>query len=251
MEGQLSLSNTSVTSRFMGTEDNRPSFGQTKSLATSSGVEEIHPNRPDAEEIECGSARTSEKVQMDGDDEPVSGMKFNFLEDLMSYYKEYGKKRGFGVMTKRSEMGEDQTVRYVTFACARGGKARNMTINVANPHMTGKMECKAKINALKVADGKFRLTTVHNIHNHDLSPKKSLFFQCNREVSESVKRVLDTNDLAGIRMNKSFKSLVVGAGGFENLPFLEKNCRNYIDKVRHLRLREGGAGALRDYFLQM
>ncbi|NAW49797.1 hypothetical protein FGF92_24530, partial [Salmonella sp. gx-f5] len=78
---------------------------------------------------------------------------------------------------------------------------------------TRKTECKAKINALKVADGKFRLTTVHNLHNHGLSPKKSRFFQCNREVSESVKRVLDTKDLAGIRMNKSFGSLVVGAGG--------------------------------------
>ncbi|XP_042962684.1 protein FAR1-RELATED SEQUENCE 5-like [Carya illinoinensis] len=52
-------------------------------------------------------------------------------------------------------------------------------------------------------------------------------------------------------MNKSFGSLVVGAGGFENLPFLEKDCRNYINKARHLRLGAGGAGALRDYFLRM
>ncbi|KAF5467046.1 hypothetical protein F2P56_016912 [Juglans regia] len=72
-----------------------------------------------------------------------------------------------------------------------------------------------------------------------------------REVSESVKRVLDTNDLAGIRLNKSYGSLVVGAGGFENLPFLEKDCRNYIDKARHLRLGAGSAGALQDYFMRM
>ena len=124
-------------------------------------------------------------------------------------------------------------------------------MNVANPRPTGKTECKAKINALKVADGKFRLTTVHNIHNHGLSPKKSHFFRCNREVSDSVKRVLDINDEAGIRMNKSFGSLVIGAGGFENLPFLEKDCRNYIDKARHLRLGAGGAGALQDYFMRM
>ncbi|KAF5457179.1 hypothetical protein F2P56_021301 [Juglans regia] len=251
MESQLSLSNTSVTSRFLGTEDTRPSVGETQRPATSSTVEEIYLDRRDAQQIECGSAKTSEKVEMDGDDEPVSGMEFNSLEDLMNYYKEYGKKRGFGVMTKRSERGEDETVRYVTLACARGGKARNKTINVANPRPTGKTECKAKINALKVADGKFRLTTVHNLHNHGLSPKKSRFFRCNREVSESVKRVLDTNDLAGIRMNKSFGSLVVGAGGFENLPFLKKDCRNYIDKARHLRLGAGGAGVLRDYFLRM
>ncbi|XP_040995484.1 protein FAR-RED IMPAIRED RESPONSE 1-like [Juglans microcarpa x Juglans regia] len=52
-------------------------------------------------------------------------------------------------------------------------------------------------------------------------------------------------------MNKSFESLVVGAGDFENLSFLEKDCRNYIDKARRLRLGIGGAGALRDYFLRM
>ncbi|XP_041025369.1 protein FAR1-RELATED SEQUENCE 5-like [Juglans microcarpa x Juglans regia] len=168
----------------------------------------------------------------------------------MSYYKQYAKKCGFGVMTKRTEMGEDETVRYVTLACAHGGKARNRTFNVANPRLTGKTKCKAKINALK-SYAKLRLTTVHNIHNHGLSLKKSRFFRCNREVSDSVKRVLDTNDLGGIRMNKSFGSLVVGVGGFENLPFLEKDCCNYIDKARHLRLDAGGASALREYFCRM
>lgn len=154
------------------------------------------------------------------------------------------------MMTKRTEREEDNTVRCVTLACARGGKARNRTFNVTNPRLTGKTECKAKINALK-SDGKLRLTTVYNIHNHGLSPKKSHFFRCNREVSDAVKRVLDTNDMAGVRMNKSFGSLVVGAGGFENLPFLEKDCSNYIDKARHLRLGAGGAGALQDYFSRM
>ncbi|XP_035546562.1 protein FAR1-RELATED SEQUENCE 5-like [Juglans regia] len=200
-----------------------------------------------------GSAEKSQNVQVDHDDtieEPKSGMEFNSFEDLLSYYKEYGKRSGFGVMTKRTERGEDESVRYVTLACARGGKARNRTLNVANPRPTGKTECKAKINALR-QDGVLRLTTVHNIHNHGLSPKKSRFFRCNREVSDAVKRVLDTNDLAGIRTNKSYGSLVVGAGGFENLPFLENDCRNYIDKARHLRLGAGGAGALRDYFLRM
>ncbi|KAG2680740.1 hypothetical protein I3760_11G112000 [Carya illinoinensis] len=190
---------------------------------------------------------------MDDDDmveEPTNGMKFNSFEDLLSYYKQYGKKCGFGVMIKRTEIGEDEAVRYVTLACVQGGKSRNRTFNVTNSRPTGKTECKAKINALRI-DGKLRLTTVHNIHNHGLNPKKSHFFRCNREVSESVKRILDTNDLGGIRMNKSFGSLVVGAGGFENLLFLEKDCRNYIDKVKHLRLGAGGAGALNEYFLWM
>ncbi|XP_041015001.1 protein FAR1-RELATED SEQUENCE 5-like [Juglans microcarpa x Juglans regia] len=70
-------------------------------------------------------------------------------------------------------------------------------------------------------------------------------------MSDSIKRVLDTNDLADIRMNKSFGSLVIGAGGFKNLSFLEKDCRNYIDKTKHLQLGKGGTGALQEYFLRM
>ncbi|XP_035547294.1 protein FAR-RED IMPAIRED RESPONSE 1-like [Juglans regia] len=219
----------------------------TTSSATSRRVENI------GDVVEDGIAGTSQLEDVvDGDtiEEPQSGMEFNSFEELMNYYKQYAKKCGFGVMTRRTEKGDDETVRYVTLGCARGGKARNRTLNVARPRPTGKTECKAKINALKV-DGKFRLTTIHNIHNHGLSPKKSRFFRCNREVSDSVKRVLDINDEAGIRMNKSFGSLVVGAGGFENLPFLEKDCRNYIDKARHLRLGKCGAGALQEYFCRM
>ncbi|KAF5459620.1 hypothetical protein F2P56_019556 [Juglans regia] len=174
-------------------------------------------------------------------------MKFNSFEEVMSYYKQYAKKCWFGVMTRRTEKREDGNVRYATLGCARGGKACNKTLNVARPLPTVKAECKAKINALKV-DGKFSLTTVHNIHNHGLSPTKSRFFQCNREVSDSVKRIIDTKNLAGIRMNKSFGSLVVGVGGFENLPFLEKDYRNYIDKARHLRLGQGGLEGFKNIF---
>ncbi|XP_042974103.1 protein FAR1-RELATED SEQUENCE 5-like [Carya illinoinensis] len=183
-------------------------------------------------------------------EEPKLGMVFESEEELLCYYKRYGQQSGFPIMTQRSHRFEDGSVRYVTLGCARGGKARNRTSNVARPRPTCKTDCKARINAL-FKKGVLKLSSVNNSHNHGLSPQKSRFFRCNREVSESVKRVLDINDQAGIRMNKSFASLVQEAGGFENLPFNEKDCRNYIDKARHLRLGKGGAGALREYFARM
>ncbi|XP_035548689.1 protein FAR1-RELATED SEQUENCE 5-like [Juglans regia] len=212
-----------------------PECRETDIPCTSERVEESKEDRLNSEETEVGIGGTPQlEDEVGGDliEEPKSGMEFNTFEELMAYYKHYGKKSGFGVLIRRTDKGDDGTVRYATLGCARGGKARNRTLNVARPRPTGKTECKAKVNALKV-DGKFRLTTVNNLHNHGLSPNKSRFFRCNREVSDSVKRVLDINDMAGIRMNKSFGSLVVGAGGFENLPFLEKDCRNYIDKYKN------------------
>ncbi|XP_042950033.1 protein FAR1-RELATED SEQUENCE 5-like [Carya illinoinensis] len=246
---------SSTTSERFG-EEIRPDCDETEAACTADIVdEEYRPDRVDDFVTQPVSPGTPHVVTSSdgGDDiieEPKSGMEFNTFEDLLVYYKQYAKSSGFGVMTQRSERADDQSVRYVTLGCARGGKARIKSSNPANPRPTGKTDCKAQINALRI-EGKMRLTTVNNAHNHVISPQKSRFFRCNREVSETVKRVLDTNDLAGIRMNKSYGSLMVGAGGFENLPFLEKDCRNYIEKARHLRLGAGGAGALRDYFMRM
>ncbi|XP_035547418.1 protein FAR1-RELATED SEQUENCE 5-like [Juglans regia] len=237
-------------------------------FASSSHVEEIQDPTPDSGEAETlsmpsvrdtveskdnetsGIQNTAPTDGGNSIEEPKLGMVFSSEEELVSYYKKYGKQCGFEITTQRSKRDENESLRYVTLGCARGGKARNRTSNVARPRPTSKTECKAKINSTFV-DGMLKILTVHNTHNHGLSPQKSRFFRCNREVSESVKRVLDINDQAGIRMNKSFAALVQEAGGFENLPFLEKDCRNYIDKARHLRLGKGGAGALREYFARM
>jgi hypothetical protein len=40
-------------------------------------------------------------------------------------------------------------------------------------------------------------------------------------------------------------------GGYENLFFIEKDCKNFINKERHIRLRQGGAKALLDYLNKM
>ncbi|KAF5462755.1 hypothetical protein F2P56_018737 [Juglans regia] len=126
---------------------------------------------------------------------PTTGMVFKTEVELIKYYKKYGKQTGFGIMTQRSRRTQDESVKYITFGCASGGKARNCSINLVKPRLTTKTECKARINA--------------------------------------VLRQLD---------------LVVEAGGFDKLPFIEKDARNYIDKARHLRLGKGGVVALRDYF---
>ncbi|XP_052210450.1 protein FAR-RED IMPAIRED RESPONSE 1-like [Diospyros lotus] len=76
-------------------------------------------------------------------------------------------------------------------------------------------------------------------------------YRCNRELSAHVKRRLEVNDVAGIPLYKSFNSAVVEAGGYDQMTCVEKDCRNYIEKVRRLRLGEGDAVAIQAYFLRM
>ncbi|XP_047320296.1 protein FAR-RED IMPAIRED RESPONSE 1-like [Impatiens glandulifera] len=70
-------------------------------------------------------------------------------------------------------------------------------------------------------------------------------------LDSTTKRKLELNDQAGITLSKSFQSFVVEAGGYDNLPFDERSCRNYISEARRLRLGDGDAEALSNYFCRM
>ena len=99
---------------------------------------------------------------------------------------------------------------------------------------------------------KWEIKSVIIEHNHDLtSPTKRRYFKVNRTIQPYVKRRLEVNDVVGIRPCKNFWSCSIEAGGVENLTFLEKDCRNYIEKVRKLRLEVGDASAVLEYFRKM
>ncbi|KAF5473672.1 hypothetical protein F2P56_010270 [Juglans regia] len=100
------ITTSSATSSRVRTED-PPNCKETEAPCTSSRLdEESTKDTPESQDTEDGSSGTPECVQIDGGDtieEPKSRMKFNSFEELLSYYKQYSKKCGFGVMTKRSE----------------------------------------------------------------------------------------------------------------------------------------------------
>ncbi|XP_042954728.1 protein FAR1-RELATED SEQUENCE 5-like [Carya illinoinensis] len=183
---------------------------------------------------------------------PRSGMEFDSLKELTSYYKQYAKLEGFGVRTQRTRKDDDGRPVYVTVGCARGGKYQPKNSNISKPRPITRTDCKARVNATLSKNDKWVLTTVENVHNHiNVSPKKTRLLRSHKFLDEYSQRILDLNDRAGIRMNKNYYSLVVDAGGFENLTFQEKDCRNFIDKARHLRLGKGGGEALNQYFQRM
>jgi hypothetical protein len=62
-------------------------------------------------------------------------------------------------------------------------------------------------------NGNWYLTKVVIEHNHALSPGKARFFRCNKEIDDPVKKRLVLNDIAGVRTNKNFNTLVVEMGG--------------------------------------
>ncbi|XP_042979936.1 protein FAR1-RELATED SEQUENCE 5-like [Carya illinoinensis] len=184
---------------------------------------------------------------------PRSGMKFESENELVAYYKKYVKQEGFGVKTHRTKRDDDGRPMYVTIGCALGGKYQPKNINMSKPCATTKMDCKTKVNAMLNKNDKWLITTVESAHNHiTISPKKTRLLRSHKRLDDYSPRILDLNDRAGIRMNKNYFSLIVDVGGFENLDFQEKDCRNFIDNARHLRWVKQVAGdALNVYFQRM
>ncbi|GER48821.1 FAR1-related protein [Striga asiatica] len=155
-------------------------------------------------------------------------------------------------MKRSSKRGDDDVVRYFTFACVKNDPKKKSTgKNSFAPKPSTKTDCKAKIRFSLCDDGNIRVTTVHLDHDHLLSPGKARHFRCNRKIADHVKRRLEINDEAGIELSKNYHSLVVEANGYENVTFNEIDCRNHIEKVRRSKLGVGVAEAVCKYFSQM
>ncbi|XP_022899112.1 protein FAR1-RELATED SEQUENCE 5-like [Olea europaea var. sylvestris] len=182
---------------------------------------------------------------------PEVGMIFDGEKELFDFYKRYAYAVGFPVKKRNSKKGDDGVVRFITFTCSREGRRGSNTSSTLKPQPTSQIDCKARISASADKVGKWRINTVYLEHNHKTSPSKSRLFQCNRELIANAKRKLELNDMAGIPLHKSYNSAVVEAGGYNNLTYVERDCRNYIEQVRRLRLGEGDATALQSYFSKM
>jgi hypothetical protein len=227
---------------------------QTTDVQDSSNISVSRNNDGFEQETEANAepAHDPNEAQPDAlHEDPELGMTFDSENDVREYYKEYAKSKGFGVTKRSSHTNDDGELKYLTLCCSRYGKTQSNSKKLLRPNPSAGLGCKAKINITRHHDGKFQVSKVILDHNHTLSPLKSRLFRCNKRMDFNVKRRLLLNDRAGIRVNKNFNSLVVSADGHENLTFREKDCRNFLEKERRLKLGIGDAEAVRDYFVKM
>ncbi|RYR05781.1 hypothetical protein Ahy_B06g085591 [Arachis hypogaea] len=88
-------------------------------------------------------------------------------------------------------------------------------------------------------------------HSHPYLTKKAVHYHENRELTMHAKCIIEVNDEAGIRSNKTFLALSNEVGGPSNLGFSEKDVRNYILS----RLRSTNVNAdvkeMLNYFMRM
>ncbi|XP_050902330.1 protein FAR-RED IMPAIRED RESPONSE 1-like [Lathyrus oleraceus] len=210
--------------------------------------------------IECGSSQGGD-VEVDhgdcggGDDDslwvPAIGMYFSCLEEVKKYYQEYVLKKGFGWRIRPSKKGDDGEVNYLTLSCSREGS------NISKISCTLKtLSSRAKNYPAKICiklkqDGLWYITQFESNHSRETSPIKARLFKANKKMNLHVRRPIQINDDVGLSINKTFQSLVKDAGGHENIPFCEKDVRNYINKERRAIGKEVDGKDLISYFCKM
>jgi len=181
---------------------------------------------------------------------PTIGMCFSSVEEATKFYRKYAMTKGFAIRRRSSKKGTDKQLRYFILVCSRAGSYVPKNRGESKSIPTQANKCSARITLTKKED-EWYITTVNEKHSHDLSPTKSRLFRGNRIIKLGVKRTIDLNDQAGVRTNKTYQSLVHGAGGYDNLPFVERDVRNYVSQQRRSLGKEGDSQALLKHFSRM
>ncbi|WVZ06519.1 hypothetical protein V8G54_019865 [Vigna mungo] len=181
---------------------------------------------------------------------PLVGMVFESVNQAKSFYRQYAISKGFGIRTRSSRKNNKNELCYFMMVCSRAGKfvASNPNEMIGRP--TQANDCAARMIVSK-RDEKWYISAFDDVHTHDLSPTKSRLFRGNKMMNLNVKRTLDLNAEAGVRINKSFRSLVCATGGYENMEFVEQDVRNYVAKQRRALSKDGDAKALLNHFSSM
>ncbi|XP_017405958.2 protein FAR-RED IMPAIRED RESPONSE 1-like [Vigna angularis] len=181
---------------------------------------------------------------------PTLNMCFDTMDEAKKFYSNYGRRCGFGVRTRTSKKDDNNELYYLRLVCSREGKYVSTLRPEVKTLPSQTNQCPAGITIAR-KEGKWFVRTVVIEHNHALCPKTSNLISSNRQLNMHAKHTLGVNDDAGVRINKSFLSMVSEVGGYENMEFVERDARNFIGQRRRSLCKEGDGQALLHHFSKM
>ncbi|XP_016199038.1 protein FAR1-RELATED SEQUENCE 5-like [Arachis ipaensis] len=187
------------------------------------------------------------------DEIPRVGMQFAQLQMAHDFYVTYAKKARFATKIRMTTF-DKITKAPINQAihCNRDGIRESCVKAPTRKNTISAAGCKARIYVKFDKDVQdWVLLKVDLTHFHPCSPKKAVHYHEYRQLTMHTKCVIEDNDEAGIRPNKTFLALSNEVGGPSNLGFSEKDLRNYITA----RLRTSNVNAdvreMMSYFRRM
>ncbi|XP_052114292.1 protein FAR1-RELATED SEQUENCE 5-like [Arachis duranensis] len=205
-----------------------------------------------SEEMEPGD-ELPDHGNLQEDEIPRVGMRFPQLQMAHDFYVSYAKKAGFATKIRTTTF-DKITKAPINQAihCNRDGIRESRVKAPTRKNTISAAGCKARIYLKFDKDVQdWVLLKADLTHSHPCSPKKAVHYHEYRQLTMHAKCVIEDNDEAGIRPNKTFLALSNEAGGPSNLGFSEKDLRNYITA----RLRSSNVNAdvreMMSYFRRM
>ncbi|RYR02621.1 hypothetical protein Ahy_B06g081422 [Arachis hypogaea] len=211
----------------------------------------------DVTEVESGEMDIYDELPDHGclekDEILTVGMRFAKLQLAHGFYVTYAKKVGFATkirMTTFDKITKEPVNQAIHCNRDRIRGSRVKAPTHKNPISV--VGCKARIYVkFDKEKQEWLFFKVELRHSHPCSTKKAVHYHEYRHLTMHAKCVIQNNNEAGIRPNKTFLALANEVGGPSNLGFLEKDLRNYITA----RLRTSNINAdvreMMNYFIRM
>ncbi|KAH7838091.1 hypothetical protein Vadar_021972 [Vaccinium darrowii] len=194
---------------------------------------------------------------------PSSEMSFETIEEARKYYEDYGRQKGFWILTWTSSKGQNRSneMTSMLFVCAKEGKyvaktekdgveendepgeddkvipkKRKRSCSIAKCGCNAHMRIKRDKWSLK-----WKVIVFNDAHNHQLvTPSKRMKMKSNRHMSKAVKDLTETFHRENLQISKVASIFGGEYMGFDNRDFYNHLRNDEMSEVYHYKVEDVG-----------
>ncbi|XP_016164230.1 protein FAR1-RELATED SEQUENCE 5-like [Arachis ipaensis] len=210
------------------------------SCDTSSHIVKLRMSGKESEDAiqKKDDATVPDHTEIPMEEIPYVGLRFNSLQRAQEFYSNYAKKVGFVTRIRNTNFDKTRKELKVpinqSIHCSREGYRESRVKAAIRVKRITTAGCKARMYVmLDRHNDNWLVTKLELKHTHACSAEQAVHYSEYRELTMHAKCVIQNNDEAGIRPNKTYLALANEVGGSSKLGYSEKDVRNYI--TRNLR----------------
>ncbi|RYR16135.1 hypothetical protein Ahy_B04g073070 isoform H [Arachis hypogaea] len=167
------------------------------------------------------------------DEIPYIGLRFVSLQRAQEFYANYAKKVGFVTRIRNTNFDKTRKDSKIpvnqSLHCSREGYRESRVKAATRVKRITTAGCKARMYVmLDRQKDNWMVSKLELKHTHPCSAKQAVHYTEYKELTMHAKCVIQNNDEAGIRPNKTYLALTNEVGGSSNLGYSEKDERNFI-----------------------
>lgn len=181
---------------------------------------------------------------------PVVGMEFESYDDAYNYYNCYAKELGFAIRVKSSWTKRNSKEKRGAVLCCNCEGFK--TIKEANSRRKEtRTGCLAMIRLRLVESNRWRVDEVKLEHNHLFDPERAQNSKSHKKMDAGAKRKAEPTFDVEVRTIKLYRTPVMDPISYGSFNSNESEISNHIDQSKCLRLKQGDAQVIHNYFCRM